>query len=269
MSISANNLSGITWRNQTTPENTKTPTVNSRSNFSDLLSESLQTTGVSMSSGTALTPLTKEQLNFLIRVIQAQMNRQLYNIVLGSGSETNYFPSRMLPVYNNESSPSLMKSSKNCHIPPKNNSNEIESGLEISSPDNSHPENSSLDSIIEKAAGKYGVDPDLIRSVIKTESNFNSQATSPKGAMGLMQLMPATARDLGVKNAYDPEENVMGGTRYLKTLLNRYDGKVDLALAAYNWGMGNLEKNPHRLPRETSNYIARVNSHYKNFRAST
>ena len=84
-----------------------------------------------------------------------------------------------------------------------------------------------------------------------------------------MQLMPGTARDMGVNNAYDPEENIMGGTRYLKTLLNRYDGKVDVALAAYNWGMGNLEKNPRRLPQETSNYIARVNNHYKNFRTST
>ncbi|MEN6330716.1 MAG: lytic transglycosylase domain-containing protein [Smithella sp.] len=269
MSISANNLSGITWRDQIETERAKTSTVNNQNNFSDLLHDSLQQTSASISSGAALPPLTREQLNFLVKVLQAQMNRQLYNIVFSGGMEINYFPSRMLPVCSKEIVPSSIETSKKCQVPPKKDSNKTDSNLDNSNLSNSTLDNSNLDSIINKAAGKYGVDSDLIRSVIKTESNFNSRATSPKGAMGLMQLMPGTARDLGVKNAYDPEENIMGGTRYLKTLLNRYDGKVDLALAAYNWGMGNLEKNPERLPRETSNYITRVNSHYKNFRAST
>jgi len=79
--------------------------------------------------------------------------------------------------------------------------------------------------------------------------------------------MPETARDLGVKNAYDPQENIMGGTSYLKTLLDRYDGKVDLALAAYNWGMGNLERSPDRLPAETINYVARINNYLKDMKA--
>jgi hypothetical protein len=119
-----------------------------------------------------------------------------------------------------------------------------------------------IDDIIHHAADAFSVDPALIRGVIKAESNFSTNSTSPKGAMGLMQLMPATARDLGVKDPYDPFENIMGGTRYLKGLLDRYDGDVDRALAAYNWGMGNVEKYPGRLPRETKTYISRIKQYY-------
>jgi len=115
-----------------------------------------------------------------------------------------------------------------------------------------------IDEIIKHASTIYGVDPELITSVIKAESDFDAGATSSKGAMGLMQLMPGTARELGVKNCYNPVENIMAGTRYLKSLLNRYDGNIELTLAAYNWGMGNVEKHPDRLPQETRTYIARV-----------
>lgn len=254
MAISANNILSITGIDKIEPARSNPPKVNNQNTFSDLLRNSLQETGGYKSSGEAPPALTKDQLALLVKIIQSQMNRRLYNMVLNSGAEINYYASKMLPVYTNEMPSAITEASKNRQISSKNNVNQTDSNL---------------DSIVEKAAGKYGVDPDLIRSVIKTESNFDSAATSPKGAMGLMQLMPGTARDLGVKNAYDPEENIMGGTRYLKTLLDRYDGRVNLALAAYNWGMGNLEKNPHHLPQETSNYVAKVNSHYKNFRAST
>ncbi len=309
MVISVNNLLSSTVRDRFGTESAKPSTVNNQNSFSDLLRNSLHETSASVTLGAALPPLTKEQVTFLVRIIQTQMNKRLYNMVLNSGAEMNYYPSRMSPVYTNENPASIAEASNYRQTPPINDSKrtgsqnnfdagavspKIARGLMRLMPgtagnwevknaddapennmDDAQPENSSkrtdshLDSIIEKAAARYGVDPDLIRSVIKTESNFNSRATSPKGAMGLMQLMPGTARDLGVKNAYDPEENIMGGTRYLKTLLNRYDGKVDVALAAYNWGMGNLEKNPRRLPQETSNYIARVNGHYKDFRTST
>jgi len=112
--------------------------------------------------------------------------------------------------------------------------------------------------IIQQASQAYGVDPSLIRAVIRAESNFKNESTSPKGAMGLMQIMPGTAKDLGIRDAYDPLQNIMGGTRYLKSLLDRYGGDVPTALAAYNWGMGNVERRPEKLPRETRIYISRI-----------
>jgi len=120
---------------------------------------------------------------------------------------------------------------------------------------------SAYDHIIQAAAQRHNVPGKLIKAVIKVESNFNPRATSPKGAMGLMQLMPGTARDLGVRHAYDPKENIDGGTRYLRDMLDRYNGSVPMALAAYNWGPGNLEKG-RSLPRETRNYLELVGRLY-------
>lgn len=121
--------------------------------------------------------------------------------------------------------------------------------------------------IIQQASQAYGVDPALIRAVIRAESNFKNESTSPKGAMGLMQIMPGTAKDLGIRDAYDPLQNIMGGTRYLKSLLDRYSGDVPTALAAYNWGMGNVERRPEKLPRETRVYISRIQQYLDEGRA--
>ncbi|MBF0437674.1 MAG: lytic transglycosylase domain-containing protein [Magnetococcales bacterium] len=120
-------------------------------------------------------------------------------------------------------------------------------------------EGGNYDQIIQRASDRYGVDPDLIRSVIKVESSFNPKAVSPAGAQGMMQLMPGTAKELGVKNPFNAEENIMGGTLYLSRLLDRYDGDVRSTLAAYNWGMGNLEKKPaSAMPTETRRYVSRI-----------
>lgn len=116
----------------------------------------------------------------------------------------------------------------------------------------------SFDGIVEDAARRYGVDPALIRAVIQAESAGDPSAVSPAGAQGLMQLMPETARELGVTDPFDPEQNIMAGTRYLRMLLDRYGGDVRLALEAYNRGMGSLERDPANTPAETRQYIARI-----------
>ncbi|HET6421901.1 MAG TPA: lytic transglycosylase domain-containing protein [Geobacteraceae bacterium] len=122
-----------------------------------------------------------------------------------------------------------------------------------------------LDSIIKRASERYHVDAGLIKAVIKAESNFNTGAVSPAGAQGLMQLMPSTAQGLGVTNSFDPVQNVMAGTKFLKQMLDRYDGDINSALAAYNWGPGNLEKRGGMLPRETRDYLIKVKGYYSKY----
>ncbi len=128
-----------------------------------------------------------------------------------------------------------------------------------------HRDSSWLDPIIANASRRHGVDVGLIKAVIKAESDFNPRAVSHAGAQGLMQLMPATARSLGVSDSFDPEQNIMAGTRFLKDLLQRYNGNIDAALAAYNWGPGNVDKRPDRLPRETRDYLVRVKQLYSSY----
>jgi len=120
-----------------------------------------------------------------------------------------------------------------------------------------------VDTAIEQAAARHNVDPNLVRAVVKVESNFNPNAVSRKGAMGLMQLMPSTARQLNVKNPFDPEQNVDAGVRHLKRLLESYRGDIKLTLAAYNAGAGAVARSSG-VPRyaETQNYVRRITNLY-------
>ena len=129
--------------------------------------------------------------------------------------------------------------------------------------------NVAFDELIRSTSGRYNVDADLIRAVIKTESDFNSNARSNKGAMGLMQLMPDTARLHNVSDAYDPNENIDGGVRHLRMLLERYQGDLELSLAAYNAGAGAVEKHGGIPPyNETREYVRKVLRLYDGFRGN-
>jgi len=129
--------------------------------------------------------------------------------------------------------------------------------------------NTTIEEAVDKASRKYGIDKALIMAVIKQESSFNPNSTSHAGAQGLMQLMPGTARELGVTNSYDIEQNVDGGTRYLKSMLEMHGNSKQLALAAYNAGPGTLRRRGvdtieeiSKLPSETKDYVKKVMKYY-------
>lgn len=122
----------------------------------------------------------------------------------------------------------------------------------------------SLNELIRTAGTEHGVDPFLIKAVIKAESNFDRKAVSAKGAQGLMQLMPGTARDLQVADPFDPQENIVGGAKYLRYLLDCYDGDIELSLAAYNAGPGNVKNKIPKI-RETKLYVSKVLENYQSY----
>ncbi len=127
-----------------------------------------------------------------------------------------------------------------------------------------------INEAVSKYSKEYGVDEKLIHAVIKQESNYNANAVSSAGAMGLMQLMPATAKDRGVKNPYNIEENIAGGVKHLKEYLSRYNNNIEMALMAYNAGPGTVSRRGvesvedlYKMPRETQNYVKKVMNSYR------
>ncbi|HEY6806184.1 MAG TPA: lytic transglycosylase domain-containing protein [Pyrinomonadaceae bacterium] len=128
-----------------------------------------------------------------------------------------------------------------------------------------------LDSLIRQNGIRHGVDPYLIFLVMEQESHFNPRVVSPKGARGLMQLMPGTGARFGVRHPFDPAQNISGGTRYLRELLNRFDNRVDLVLASYNAGEGAVLKFGHKVPpyKETRNYVKQISYRYRRLPAKT
>jgi soluble lytic murein transglycosylase-like protein len=134
--------------------------------------------------------------------------------------------------------------------------------IRTTTPPASAPMRERFEPLIQAHSARYNLRPELVRAVIQVESAFDPRARSHKGAMGLMQLMPATAAELGVRDPYDPNENIRGGAAYLRQLLDRYDGDEELALAAYNAGAGAVERYGRSVPpfRETRDYVKKVGS---------
>ncbi|HEV7857010.1 MAG TPA: lytic transglycosylase domain-containing protein [Pyrinomonadaceae bacterium] len=124
--------------------------------------------------------------------------------------------------------------------------------------------NAKIDTLIRENGARHGVDPYLIFCVMEQESHFNPRVVSPKGARGLMQLMPGTGARFGVRNPFDPAQNISAGTRYMKDLLGQFNGRVDLVLASYNAGEGAVIKYGHNVPpyRETRDYVKRISARY-------
>ncbi len=145
---------------------------------------------------------------------------------------------------------------------PKTSSVQADHHLEAKTPireENRLSEQQEIELSVSKAAEKYNLPSKLIKAVIRAESNFNSQAVSSAGAQGLMQLMPATAEELGVINPFDVDQNIDAGTRYLRKMMDKFDGNIKLALAAYNAGPGTVERYQGNVPyQETKQYVNRV-----------
>lgn len=159
---------------------------------------------------------------------------------------------------------SILNTTKQTDLNVLNNTDQSDNDS-FSSVFNAANSETTLESIFKEASDTYNVPLSLLKAVGKQESNFNAKATSRCGAQGIMQLMPATAAGLGVTDAYDPKQNIMGGAKYLSQLLSKYDGNTTLALAAYNAGSNNVAKYGGVPPfKETQDYVVKVTSYMEN-----
>lgn len=195
----------------------------------------LQTLGTAQGSQSSNSSLFTEMLGELLQPEQNEQSQDTFASLLYDGSSSVFIP------------PNLSLQSANL-----TNSYASKSAT-----------SSNYDEIIQRAAAKFDLPEKLISSVIKQESNFNAAAVSTAGASGLMQLMPGTAKYLGVNNSFDPEQNIMGGAKYLKQMLNQFGGNIETALAAYNAGPGAVKKYDGIPPyKETQNYVQKVMNNF-------
>jgi len=181
----------------------------------------------------------------------SQIERQFTTLDRTFGKEANSFASALDTAMNESSQQEV-----------KNNDVKLPEIKGLASAKTSTDVLPDFNDIIKSQAEKNGIDENLLKAVIKTESGFNPNARSGAGAMGLMQLMPTTAQSLGVLDPYNPQQNVEGGTKYLKNLLSKYGGNKEMALAAYNAGPGTVDRYGGIPPyKETQNYVKKVLAH--------
>jgi len=236
MSININNHHQFFVRK---PANFDARATHTASSFNNILQDILNSEARPQQNVAHMEQLNRQFVNILTKAILLQLDRSNNYRLAINESAKHIHPDKVLPEISELSANSVRKNNKTPELPAQQHSDKISS--------------TPFSELIQKASKTYHIDAKLIKAVIQTESNFNAKAVSKAGAQGLMQLMPDTAKDLNVHNAFDPEQNIMAGSRYLKQLLHRYDGTLELALAAYNWGMGNLERHSDKLPEETRN----------------
>lgn len=218
------------------------------------------------------TPFSAEQARLVVRMVGAAITGQLQEVSGWSGEEAEAFFARfdMLRSYStmNPGLPTSTTAARAQQV-----SRAYQSMAPTTPQDPFHPRHiageqpqnpvaastSDIHQLIDSVAQKMDLPAKLVHSVVFAESSYRPDAVSPAGAEGLMQLMPTTATEVGVKDTFDPLDNLSGGCRYLKGLLEKYAGDLDHALAAYNWGQGNVDrKGLSQMPAETRNYIAKI-----------